>query len=369
MKQRNLIASNAPKKNGKIEFYRFLFCMFVLLFHIQKYVLDTSSEGSGIHFVFFLHGSIGVEFFFVLSGFLMAKSAYSSLNNPNKSIATRCQSFMKRKYISVFPYHCIAFALVFLSLILTDNSYQSQPVLKLIDSIPNFFLIEMTGISFSNPNHIEWYLSCMLIAIAILYPILLKFYNSYTKYFAPLFALLICGYMIYTTNSLTGVSVWMGICYKSLLRAIAEISLGTSAFEFSRYLSSRSFTKKGRVFLTVAEVLCLLVATTFVVTTLPRKYEIYVLIAVFFIISISFSEKSYGMKLCNNKFVYFLGKLSLPIYLVQIAAINLDVAYFASYRSLIEIFITITITFMLAIPVLFLGNALLKRFTKKSVKI
>ena len=350
------------KKNGKIEFYRFLFCIFVLFFHIQKYILKPSLQDSGIHLAFFLHGSIGVEFFFVLSGFLMAKSVNASRSNSTKPIASRCLSFMKRKYRSVFPYHCIAFVLVFLSLILTDDSYQSQPILKLIDSIPNFFLVEMTGISFSNPNHIEWYLSCMLIAMAIIYPILLKFYDSFTHYFAPLFALLICGYIIYTTGSLTGVSVWMGICYKSLWRAMAEISLGTFAFEFSKQLSSRSFTKRSRFFLTVSEIFCLLMTTIFVMTTLPIKYEIYALIAVFFIISISFSEQSYGTKLFNHKFVYFLGKLSLPIYLAQIAAINLDIAYFYSYRFLIQMLITIVLTFLLAIPVLFLGNALLKHF-------
>lgn len=74
------------KKNGKIEFYRFIFCIAILLFHMQKYLLGEASLTNGIHFALFPHGAMGVEFFFLLSGFLMAKSVYKSIPPPRTQI-------------------------------------------------------------------------------------------------------------------------------------------------------------------------------------------------------------------------------------------------------------------------------------------
>ena len=76
-----LTVKSAParsQKNGGIELLRFLFCLIVLLFHEQKYLLGEASLKHGVRLAFFPHGSIGVEFFFVLSGALMASSTVPS---------------------------------------------------------------------------------------------------------------------------------------------------------------------------------------------------------------------------------------------------------------------------------------------------
>lgn len=74
----NIMSAGNVKKtfqrNGKIELLRFIFCMAVLLFHCEKYVLGEPSLEKGYHLSLFCHGSMGVEFFFLVSGFLMAKS-------------------------------------------------------------------------------------------------------------------------------------------------------------------------------------------------------------------------------------------------------------------------------------------------------
>ena len=64
------------KRNGTIDILRFLFCIGILLFHIEKYIFEEPSLKNGIHFDFFPHGSIGVEFFFLVTGWLMAKSIF-----------------------------------------------------------------------------------------------------------------------------------------------------------------------------------------------------------------------------------------------------------------------------------------------------
>ena len=65
--------------NGQIELLRFLFCMAVLFFHAEKYFLGEPSSLGGFKPYFFVHGAVGVEFFFVCSGFFMARSIKRSI--------------------------------------------------------------------------------------------------------------------------------------------------------------------------------------------------------------------------------------------------------------------------------------------------
>lgn len=85
------------KKNGTIELLRFIFCMDILLFHIEKYIFGEPSLKNGIHVAFFPHGAIGVEFFFLLSGCLMAKSIFEiKSRDKNGSLVKNTLTFMKK---------------------------------------------------------------------------------------------------------------------------------------------------------------------------------------------------------------------------------------------------------------------------------
>ncbi len=365
------MAKNAAKhasRNGKIELLRFLFCICVLLFHIQKYLIGEPKLDS-IRFAGFPHGAMGVEFFFLLSGFFMAKSIDKKRKadpaHGDTFTGAEGLAFIKHKYLSVFPQHLVAFGITFLVYAVTRELSLSETVKKLIDSIPSFFLMQMTGINFTSPNHIEWYISCMLVALAVLYPLCKKHYDVFTKYYAPLGALLLFGHMIYTTKSLTGVMTWNGICYKSMLRALGEVALGTTAYEFSKWLAGSAISPKGKLLLTFAEWGCFVAAMLFVMMTFPKKYEIYALILLFFVVSIGFSEKTYGSEFFNNRFCQFLGKLSLPVYLGQLAAIYIGTTYLTEWDVSVAFSMTVALTFGFAVVIMLLGDFLNQKFFSK----
>ena len=268
-----LTVKSAParsQKNGGIELLRFLFCLIVLLFHEQKYLLGEASLKHGVRLAFFPHGSIGVEFFFVLSGALMASSI--SRKQADTPTPQEYLGFLSRKYRSIFPQHLVAFVIA-VGVWAVYSSFHSaaQWIQYLVDSIPNLLLIQMSGISLANPNHVEWYISCMLIAMAILYPICRRYYTAFTHYFAPLGSLLILGYLFYTTGALTGVNVWTGLCFKSVLRALCEIALGTTAYELSRFLAAKPLANGQKTCLTAAEAFLLFCAICYSVMTFPKS--------------------------------------------------------------------------------------------------
>ena len=341
------------KKNGKIEFYRFLFCMIVLLFHCRKYFIGGADFAHGAHWTLFAHGAAAVEFFFIVSGFLMAKSIFKRVQTQSsapqsRDLFTEYGTYMRRKYAGIFPMHAVGFVFAFCSALLLYGFRGVDVFNYFTDSIPNLLLIEMSGIRFRDPNHIEWYISCMLICMAILYPICRRFYYAFARYIAPIGALLLFGILIHETGSLTGVTQWMGIGYKSLFRALADIMCGTVCFELSRTLAARSFSRGQRVMLTVLEWCLLLLVVSFAALTLPVQYEVYMPMLLVPMIALAFSGQTGIPRLWNNRFFFHLGTMSLPIYIGQLTAIYLVQAYAKAFAPAAQIALATGLTIIVA---------------------
>lgn len=85
VKGESIDMSGIKQKNTKIELLRFVFCIYVIGFHLNKYLIGKIDLSNGVKLDFFPHGAMAVEFFFFLSGALMAMSVYNSnLKNPEK---------------------------------------------------------------------------------------------------------------------------------------------------------------------------------------------------------------------------------------------------------------------------------------------
>ncbi len=353
------MAENTSKvtlRNGKIEFLRFFFSMAVLIFHLGKYIIGEPSLKT-LKFGLFPHGAMGVEFFFLVSGYLMAKKIFKNLQGNNESTdLTNSKDYLGFIYGKIKGFateHTLAFIITLISFILVNNITGSEVITTVIGSIPAFFLLQMSGINIVNPNHVEWYLSSMLLVMAVIYPLCKKHYYKFTRYIAPVASIFILGYMIKTTGMLTGVSTWTGFMYKSVLRAFCCVSLGTTAFEVSRYLSEKSFTSKQRWLFTVCEIGLFAVIAFYTLITASKKYEIVILLMLFVLTFIVFSNVSYGVNIFNNKLVYHLGKISLPVYLTQLSAINFTKFFFPETSEKNMLIIAFILTFILAYLVYF----------------
>ena len=74
-------------RNGKVELYRFIFSVIILLFH--AYLADPLQPNVnqvGTTLAMFPQGALGVEFFFLLSGFLMARRAYNAADRLERDV-------------------------------------------------------------------------------------------------------------------------------------------------------------------------------------------------------------------------------------------------------------------------------------------
>lgn len=90
------------KRNGTIDMMRVVFSIIIVFLHATQNFL------SGIEI--FRIGSLGVDFFFIVSGFLMAQS---SLKYSGKSIGKETWDFLIRKISGFLPEVVIAWFIAF----------------------------------------------------------------------------------------------------------------------------------------------------------------------------------------------------------------------------------------------------------------
>lgn len=122
----------------------------------------------------------------------MANSVIHTYENGSKAtLGTETLNFFCRKYGAVFPYHLFFYITAFVVSAFSLSDGGISLIRLFIDSLPNLFLMDMTGLEHTMVNGFEWYLSAMLIAMVILYPLLRKFPDFFIKIGAGTAAVLI----------------------------------------------------------------------------------------------------------------------------------------------------------------------------------
>lgn len=306
------------KRIGELDLLRFVFMMMVVFHHFET---GISPYG------------IGVEFFFVLSGLLMARRAEKwdrSADEKGRSlapVADETWSFMRGKLRTFYKYYLCAFALnVIVRSILVNHISAPSIVMRLLKSIPtvtlSFFAINGSSTSFYISA--SWFLSALLIAMFILYPILLRNYRFGVKIVFPILTLFLLGFE-FTANKTIGVwNKWAGFTYFGILRAASEIAFGASLYYVSTEITGSEMLMKIaqhpliKAFFTLVKVCCYAVALLY-----AHKYVFghkfasgFDLHALFFIgIGILLSYSELGWCIPDSKVARYLGKISVPIYI------------------------------------------------------
>lgn len=297
------------KRNGKIELFRFIFCIIIILYHIGCDFWNGKEFFNG-SLSFFGNGRTGVEFFFLVSGFLTAKSAYKLSQNRQYTIGKSTYDFMFKKIKSVFTPHIIVCILsaVYLAV------YSDKLFYDILKRLPSVLFLERTGISETPFVKVEWYLASMFFALVIVYPLLLKNYDFTAKVIAPAGSALLIGWLIHNYGMLANKWCDSAFTYLTNIRALAVILLGIFCFEISQQIKIKTKTQK--FLLCIIENGCLLFSIFYTTSVMDKKYEgviVYLLAAA---VTLAFAAKN-NSGFYSNKLFAYLGRISLPIYLCQ----------------------------------------------------
>ena len=367
--------------NVTIDFLRFLFSVIVVLHH-SRYVLGDDN-------CYFLGGSLAVEFFFFVSGYLLLvgadkagrkngagyplpggvdmagrKNGAGYLFPDGADMAGRTEAagletkgvgagttgiggeangigsettgicgemtgigsetlhFILHKIRSFLPEFLIAWWIGFVLI----GVVRQYGVLDYLKAFGNDFweltLVKMSGLFTHGIDGAMWYLSAMLLGMAILYPLLRTKRDLMTHLVCPLLALFLYGYLCQAEGHPRDPIVWLGLCYKGLVRAIAGLCTGVvicMAVRWLKRFSPSGFTKTGNALAIGVQLLCLLLTIRYMAEQEPSEYDYFYMFLLMLLVLLSFAGFGLESVLGNSQRLHllsaFLGKYSLSLYL------------------------------------------------------
>ena len=177
-----------------------------------------------------------------------------------------------------------------------------------------YLLIFHTGLAYGVLNYATWYLSSMVIAMMILYPLVRKYQDTMVKIVMPLMIVFISGFLIYCFGNFRSPSVWICFVNKGFLRAICELSLGMELYFVARRIRLLPLNKLSRMLLTIGKWLCW-IALIWYMTKEKANYDAFFLLVCSVAVILAFSGQCLDAELYQKKTILFLGKFSLPLYL------------------------------------------------------
>lgn len=303
-------------KNCTIEFYRFIFAMLIVLCHAAQ-KLDPEQ------FHLFSRASIGVEYFFVVSGFLLAASIDKMPPLKANTLGNETKNFLLKKIRSFCPEYYIAWGFAFIFYLYANNLLYFKGIMQtLADCIWELLFVSQSGLFPMRVNGVVWYISTMLLAMAILYPLLRKYKEFFFQIGALLISIFIFGYMFKTFGNLRTPTKWLSFTFKGNIRGFAEICLGISLYPISLKLGKLSLSKLSRFVIFIFEHFGYL---GLIFCSLQRDITEYDFIVLFFAalsIMLSFSRQSLFHNIYNNSFSLWLRQFSFSLYLSHVFYAN-----------------------------------------------
>jgi len=318
------------KRNGEIDLLRFLCAVGIVVHHYNE-VFPAELMA---------HGYTFVKFFFMLSGYFMVHSVrkLGSGQRSTGEIANATWSFIFRKIKSFYIYYIVAMVIQTLLYYVVFDYIGIKAILRtLLEAVPNLTLT-FYGLNQYTALYVggSWYLSVMILALFILFPIALRYQDAAIKLFFPLLAVFSLGYLNATYGSVSLQTEWAGICSTGTLHGIAQISLGASLYPLVEYLNANPqwqamLKSRGiRLSLTLVKLVCYLAVLSYAQDASLADIHVLLLLAVGLTLSFSGS----GFTIPENRLTRYLGRISLPIYLFH------SLFYYAFYTVLMPFSVT-----------------------------
>lgn len=306
------------KRNNAIEFFRFILCCTVFFHHFKGYGDGTAFSG----------GYLGVDIFFVISGFFLMKHFAEKETDLSLSPERATFSYLQKRISKLIPHHVFSWLIMAVITILLLRSYSVSDVLCY--GCWEFFLLKATGLGNNiTVNGVTWYLSALVICSYCIYWILCcekKYRNNnaegFTVIIGPFIYALVISWMWNTRNDLNYWVQSAPVFTGGFLRGLSEMSLGCSVYAIVEALKKKCIScKQISIFATFFEMIGWFGVFVHMYGHSDKNDFIIPLFSALLLVSMCVCD-SYFTRLLNNRISAFLGRISYPMFLNQFIVIK-----------------------------------------------
>lgn len=302
-------ATQGAAKNGEIELARIAAAVIIVNFH------SNLIPGCPL---LFPGGYIAVDFFFLLSGFLMAASIKRKALPPSANwVETNGETaaFILRKLKGFFPEACVSSVIAML-LFAAFHWQQPAEIAKAWANtlVSDILLLRMALLCPAGLNGVSWYLSSLILCSAILYPLIRRCGTAPWMAAAALVLLGITCSLDASGRGLGGVVHCIGFTYKGNFRACGELLLGASLCPLANWLPALMERNLAFRLAGLVKLACYLVVLGYALHP-STAFSALVLAAAAIIITLGFAQGGRQGRLLRGKTVMALGRFSVPLFL------------------------------------------------------
>ncbi len=293
----------------------------------------------------------------------MAKKV--STNNKvltSEEIANNTWQYIMNKVKSFFPYYLMAFLLLIPFVLILRKWTLVKFIKELLQSIP---LLSLTFLGWGVRGKLcllgSWFLSAMIIACFVLYPMLLKNYHISTKLIFPLLGMVLVSYNYKCYSSITALTENVTFLAGGIIRAISEIAIGASIYELS--LKIKSLGQEKSFFCSViltsikyfSYLVAILYATRFYNSITDIDYLLWLVVAV----TLSFSGVGFAIK--ESSFTRYLGKISLPVYIFHMLVVSSAYQVLGKNISMAILILIIVTSILFSVAFMYITDFFVKK--------
>lgn len=295
------------RENYFIDFLRFIFSLCILFYHSWIF---AGTFGNGI----LNHGYLAVDFYFIVTGYLMINSSRKNKSN-DTTILKDSFIFIYKKIKNIFPALLVTFLFGVL-LVYGKNIIFSPSILLSNTLLPELLQLSILGYDLT-VNSSWWYISAMLLVLALLYPIAKKYSDDYSRYIAPLIIIFTLGFInMHAININDPVRIDYFL-RNGFYKALIFIPLGNISYIVTKKIKEIDFKKYTLIVLSIIEILLY----TILILNMHYFFMGTFLFALLLMLNISltFSGITFLSKMFKNNIWKKLGNYGFYIFLCNIS--------------------------------------------------
>lgn len=265
-------------------------------------------------------GWIGVEFFFILSGYLMAREENSIPLVSSDSVGPDTARFILKKVKRLFPYLAFSVVVNFTVWSIPFGGVTLRYLEHAISGLLNFIFAFSAGFPSDAFFYLgySWYISAMILCMLLLFPLLHKNRKMFNCIYAPLIVLFGMGLFAFKYRGVGFVSSKDWVLSNGILRASFGLSLGCLSYVAAEKLQSYNFTRFGEKLLSVLLLIGTAVVSYRIIFLDANSINDFLLIFLLAaIVTIAFSEKSAIHFSLGTRAGNFLGNFSYALYITS----------------------------------------------------